>query len=471
MKEVDLAIIGGGGAAFAAAAKAHELGIRAVLLNKGLPLAGTCNNVGCVPSKFLLETGFDYWQAKHPRFQSVEPCEAGLNFSKAISDKQEFVLRNRQNKYIDILSGFKNLQLIEERARFISPGVIEAGKERIQAKQILIATGSSNKLINIPGLDSLDPSDVLDNIKAFELKTLPRSMIVLGGGPTGLEGAQMFHHFGSQITLVEAKERLFSVTEPEVSKALEDFFKKEGIDVWTNSKAKKVRKDGADVVLTIELSSGSERELRAEKLFIAVGVKGNTEDLNLSAVGLESGKNGFLEVDDFLRTKIPGVWAAGDVTGPPLLEPVAAREGALAVENAFRDTKLSINYDAVPYAVFTEPQIAAVGITEEESMRRIGKCRCKSVSLKFLSKADITNQADGIAKMVIDPDTEKIIGFHVFAPCAAEMIHEAGLAIQYGLKIDDIINYVHVFPTYSEIIKITAQAFRRDVEHMSCCVE
>ncbi len=168
---------------------------------------------------------------------------------------------------------------------------------------------------------------------------------------------------------------------------------------------------------------------------------------------------------------MPGVWAAGDVAGPPLLETLAAREGAIAVENAFNGAKHKINYDAVPAVVFTEPQIAVVGLTEEEAMRRYGVCACRTVELKFVPKADITNQKMGVAKMVIHPESEKILGFHLLSPNAAEIIHEPALAIQHGLTIDDIINLVNVFPTFSEVVKLTAQAFRRDITHMSCCVE
>lgn len=466
----DLAIIGGGGAAFAAAAKANDLGAKAVLLNKGLPLGGTCVNVGCVPSKFLLELGFDRWRAMHPRFGSVKAAEPQLDFESAIAEKEHVILRNRKAKYAEVLAGYKNVELIEERGRFEGPGRLRADNRLIEAEHVLIATGSSNQLVPITGLEQLPPGDVLDNVSAFKLKHLPKSMLVLGGGPTGLEVAQIFAHFGTKVTLFEAKDRVFSVTEPEVSGAIEDAFRKDGIEVHTKAKATAVRKEGSEIVLTAE-ADGKRAEYRAERLFMAVGVVGNTRDLNLSAIGLKPGPKDFLEVDDYYQTKARNVWAAGDVAGPPLLETLAAREGAHAVDNALNGKKLTINYDAVPAVIFTEPQVATVGLTEEQSMQRFGSCDCRSVALKFVPKADIANQKDGVAKMAINPKNGKIVGFHVVAPCAAEMIHEAALAIQHGLTTEDIINLVHVFPTYSEAIKLSAQAFKRDVEHMSCCVE
>lgn len=470
MKKVDLAIIGGGGAAFAAASKANDLGVSAVLINKGLPMGGTCVNVGCVPSKFLLEAGSDIWRALHPRFNSLSPRERHESFKDIMKEKAEVVQRNRLAKYTNVLNHYKKVEYIEERAKFEGPGLIRAGEVSIEAKFIVIATGSSGAALQIPGIEMLERSDVLTNIEAFELETLPKSMIVIGGGPTGLEVAQIFHRFGSEVIVVQRRNRLLPITEPEISDAIAKNLEAEGIKIHLNSQPVKVRKDGQEIVLTVN-TNGKEQELRAEKLFVAIGVRGNTKDLNLEAIGLRADGKGFIEVDEHMRTKAKNIYAAGDVTGAPWLETVAAREGAIAVASAFDAKPLSINYDAIPAAVFIEPQVAIAGITEEELMRRIGKCSCRTVPLSFVPKADITNQTNGVAKMVIHPDTKKIVGFHLVGPNAAEVIHEAALAIQHGLTIHDIINLVHVFPSYSEVIKITAQAFTRDIQNMSCCVE
>lgn len=470
MKNVDLVIIGGGGAGFAAAAKANELGIKAVLINKGLPTGGTCVNVGCVPSKFLLEAGFDIWRARHPRFKSISAASTEPNFSAIINEKREVVLRNREAKYTDVLSHYKTVEYIEERAWFEGPGRIRAGDQLIETKYTLITTGSSGRPLTIPGIETLEAQDVINNIEAFELKDLPKSMIVIGGGPTGLEVAQIFHHFGTKVSLIEGKSRVFAVTEPEISEVIANNFRSEGINVQTDAKIQRVRKENGQIVLTVN-SSGQDEDLKAGKLFVAIGVLGNTKDLNLSSIGLETDEKGFLEVDENMKTKAPNVFAAGDVTGPPWLETVAAREGALAVATAFGAPPMRINYDAIPAAVFIHPQVATVGLTEAELMTRIGVCRCRTVPLSLVPKADITNETNGVAKMVIDPRTFKIYGFHLISPSAPEIIHEAALAIQRGLTIHDIIDLVHVFPSYSEVMKLTAQAFLRDITKMSCCVE
>lgn len=466
----DLAIIGGGGAAFAAAAAADELGAKTVLFNKGLPLGGTCVNAGCVPSKILLETGFDRWRALKPRFRAVKTATPEFSFRDAIAEKDELVHASREAKYEKILSSFKHVELVEERARLDGPGRVRADNRLFEAEHVLLATGSSNKPLRLPGIETLALGTVLDNIEAFRLRELPKSMIVIGAGPTGLEVAQMFAHFGTKIACVEALDRPFSITEPEVSRVIEEMFKEDGIELCSKMTAKSVRQDGLDLVLSCEVG-GKEREFRAEKLFVAVGVKGNTDELNLSSAGLKADKNGFVEVDEYMRTRARNVYAAGDVAGPPWLETLAAREGANAVKNAIGGQKLTINYDAVPAAVFTDPQVAVVGLTEAEAIKRFGACDCRGVELKYVSKAAITNEVRGYAKMVVHPKDGKVLGFHVVSPNAAELIHEPALAIQHGLKASDLIDLVHVFPTYSEVVKIAAQAFKRDVRHMSCCVE
>ncbi len=466
----DLAIIGGGGAAFAAAAAADELGSKTVVFNKGLPLGGTCVNVGCVPSKVLLEAGFDRRRVLKPRFRAIKCRAPEFSFPEAIAEKEEIVHASREAKYEKIMRGFKHVELVEKRARLDGPGRIRADNRLFEAEYVLLATGSSNKPLLLPGLETLAPGSVLDNIAAFDLREMPKSMIVIGAGPTGLEVAQMFARFGTKIACVEALDRPFSLTEPEVSRVIEDVFKEDGIELCAKMTPKAVRQEGREVVLAGEVD-GKPREFRAEKLFVAVGVKGNSEDLNLSSVGLKADKNGFVEVDETLRTRAGNVYAAGDVAGPPWLETVGAREGANAVKNALGGQKLTINYEAVPAAVFTDPQIAVVGLTEAQAIERFGACDCRGVELKYVSKAAITNELRGYAKMVIHPKDGKVLGFHVISPNAAELIHEPALAIQHGLKASDLIDLVHVFPTYSEVVKIAAQAFKRDVRHMSCCVE
>lgn len=468
--KVDLAIIGGGGAGFAAAAKANDLGVQAVLINKGLPAGGTCVNVGCVPSKFLLEISFDHWNRGNPRFKSINPVYEKFKFHQAISDKEEVIYRNRRTKYEDILPQYKTVRYIENRASFDGPGKIRVGEELIEAKNVLICTGSSNRELNVPGMDQLSEDDVLDNVRAFELRSQPESMIVIGGGYTGIEVAQMFSHFGTKIVLLEAMDRILPKGEPEISSTVDELLRRSGIDLHVGVKVKGVRKEGNEIIVLVNVA-GSESELRAEKLFVAVGVKGNTERLNLKAIGLDTDQHGFISVDERMRTKEPGVFAAGDVAGPPWLETVAAREGAIAVETAFNAGAMEINYDNVPTAIFTYPQIASVGFTEAELMKRINVCECRTIELKYVPKADITNETLGTSKMVIDPRTRKIMGYHLVSPHAAEIIHEATLAIKFGATVEDIIDMVHVFPTFSEVMKITAQAFKRDIKSMSCCVE
>jgi len=208
-----------------------------------------------------------------------------------------------------------------------------------------------------------------------------------------------------------------------------------------------------------------------DEILMATGLKGNTSDLDLDKAGVRTGKAGFIVVDKYQRTSVAHIWAAGDVAGEPWLETTAAKEGVLATENALEGKKSTLNYDIVPHAVFTSPEVASVGLSESELMRRINVCSCRTVTLDRVPKALASNNTKGLVKMVVNPQTDKIVGVHIVAPLAADMIHEATLAVKFGLSVRDIIDTVHIFPTYSEAIKLAAQAFVRDISVMSCCVE
>ncbi|MEK7215550.1 MAG: FAD-dependent oxidoreductase, partial [Chloroflexota bacterium] len=212
-------------------------------------------------------------------------------------------------------------------------------------------------------------------------------------------------------------------------------------------------------------------ELVADHVLLAAGIQANTEDLDLERAGVRAGPNGFIRVDQYYQTDNPDIFAAGDCTGKMPLETVAAKEGALAAENAFTVPTRTINYDHVPAAVFTNPQVASVGITEEEEMRRFNTCSCRTISMAAVPKALAINEDRGVFKMVIHPRSSKVLGVHIVAPNAADLIHEAVLAVKFGLTVEDIVDTVHVFPTLSEGIKRVAQSFTRDVTQMSCCVE
>ncbi len=478
MDKFDLVIVGGGAAAFAAATKASDLGKSALMINSGLPIGGTCVNVGCMPSKHLLTVGDELFYPDPPRFKALaNGHRPRFDFAVAIQQKDELVATARQSNYINVVEGLKEVTYLDGRAKFVSPTQVDVDGQTYEGEKLLIATGSSTKPLPIPGMDTIS---WLSNVTAMELQELPESMIVIGAGPLGLEFAQMFAHFGTRVTVLEAMDQILPREEPEVAQELQRCLEEEGISFRVGVTLKRVAQEGKEKVVSIRKSQpglrkhsfGTDEEvLKAQELLLAAGVKANTEDLALDKAGVQTHKGGFIKVDQYYQTDTPDIYAAGDCVGNALLETVAAKEGALAAENALAGSERSINYDEVPHAVFTNPQVASVGITEEEEMRRFNACACRVVPVSRVPKAMVIGETRGVIKMVIHPQSSQILGMHIVAPHAADLIHEATLAVKFKLTVDDIIDTVHVYPTLSEGIKLAAQAFTRDISVMTCCIE
>jgi len=468
MSGPDLIIIGGGAAAFAAATKAADLGARSLMINDGLPLGGTCVNVGCVPSKHLLAVGDEYYYPPRTPFAALrDGRHTNFDFAAAIAEKRRLVASIRQSNYADVLASFDgNVELIEARARFLSSHEVEAAGRRISADKILIATGSRPAGLPLPGIDRVA---YLTNRTAMELETLPASMIVVGAGPAGLELGQMFLHFGTQVTLLEKVPQILPRVEPEVAAELQKSLEAEGMAVHCACEIRRVWEEGGRRFVEADVM-GQTRMFEADHLLLAAGVTPNSDGMGTEDAGVRVDPRGFIEVDEFLETSAPGVYAAGDIVGKMFLETVAAKEGAVAASNALEGARKTINYEHVPAAVFTNPQVATVGLTEEQEVERFGACSCRTVEVARIPKAQAVKETRGLIKMVVHPETSAVLGVHIVAPMAADLIHEATLAVKFGLTVDDIIDTVHVFPTLSEGIKLAAQAFTRDISVMSCCI-
>lgn len=467
MKEYPLIIIGGGAAAFAAATKANDLRQKALIVNSGLPIGGTCVNVGCVPSKHLLEVGARYYYGQRPGFPAIRTSgQFQFDFPAAIAHKNVVVESLRRSNYLDVVGNFKTVEFRSGAARFVSDHEIEIDGERLRGERFIIATGSKAKIPPIPGIESVK---YLTNIEALDLDYLPSSMIVVGGGPLGLEFAQMYAHFGTKVTVLEKMKRILPLEEPEVSAQMQRILEEEGLVIHTGVDIQSVREESGKKIVVAKIKN-EERQFAAEELLLATGIEPKTRSLGLEQAGVATDERGFIVADNELRTTQPHIWAAGDCVGKMALETVAAKEGAVAAENALTGAHLSLNYDEIPHAVFTTPQVASVGLTERELMRRLNVCACRTVPLSMVPKAKTIGETRGLVKLVIDPHTSVIVGCHIVAPVAAEMIHEAVLAIRCKLTVDDLINTVHTFPTFSEGIKLAAQAFTRDISVMTCCI-
>jgi mercuric reductase len=280
----------------------------------------------------------------------------------------------------------------------------------------------------------------------------------------------MYARFGTKVTMLEKEKQIMPLAEPELADEFQRCLEEEGIEIHTGVDVEELREEGG--LKVVEAKVGTlQTTVEGEELLLATGVAPNSDDMGLETAGVKVSPRGFIEVNEELRTSASHIWAAGDVVGKTFLETVAAKEGSIAASNALDGTKKTIDYDSVPKAVFTDPQVASVGLTEEEYMRRYNVCSCRTIEIAQVPKAMAIKETRGLVKMAIDPKTEVVAGVHMVAPMAADLIHEAALAVKFKLTIDDIVDTVHVFPTMSEAIKRVAQSFKRDITKMSCCVE
>ncbi|HEV2225407.1 MAG TPA: mercury(II) reductase [Nitrososphaerales archaeon] len=470
-RDYELVILGHGSAAFAAAIKANELPVTTAMIGtnetNGTLLGGTCVNVGCVPSKNLLFVGSSYFEAVREPFEAVRYGKTKLDFAKAIAEKDTLVRKFRKEKYLDVLKNLTNVEYIQGEGRFISKDEVKVGRRTISGRKFLIATGARASIPRIEGIESVNH---LTNEEALNLRKLPKSMIVVGGRALGLEFAQMYAHFGSKVTLLQRSHSILPDYEPEISSSLSGYLKEEGIRIYTGVELEGVSQSGG-MKSVRTMVNGVRRKFEAEELLFATGRTPNTDRLESDKAGVTLDEKGFVKVNEEMQTTAPHVWAAGDATGEPMLETVAAKEGSLAVNNAFSGSKKHINFTEVPKAVFTYPEVASVGLTEAETNGHGIKCACGILPMDFVPKANITGDTRGLVKLVADNQTKQIVGVHIVAPHAADLIHEGVLAVKYKLTVDDIIDTVHVFPTLSESIKLAAQSFYRDVGSLSCCIE
>jgi len=467
MKKFDLIIIGGGAAAFAAAIKADELKAKTAIINAGLPIGGTCVNVGCVPSKALLWAGEILHTARHHDIAGIDLEVKNFDFQKVIQDELNLVEHLRIEKYEKVLKHLEHVTLIAGRAVFTSSHEVEVNNEKLSANKFIIAVGST---ANIPPIAGIKEAGFITHIEALKLKTQPKELIIIGGGPVGLEFSQMYARFGTPVTLLQRGLSVFSQGEPELTNRLVEVLTKEGIAIKTNVKVVKARKEGSKKIITYMIN-GRQEEVSGDEILLAAGKTANTQQLGLDKVDVAINKKQAIVVSQSFQTSQSYIFAVGDVADLPLrLETTAGREGTLVAENAIRDTALTINYNAVPYTIFTDPQLAGVGLTEDEQMKQTGACACRTVSLADVPKAIIMHRTEGLIKMGIDPKTKQIFGVHILAPNAGELIAEAMMLIKNKNTIDDVTNSLPMFPTLSEAIKIVALSFTKDISKLSCCI-
>lgn len=466
MKTYDFAVIGGGAAGFAAAIRANELGKKTVIINHGLPLGGTCVNVGCVPSKTLIHAAELLWQSSHHGIPGVTMKTTQFSFQKVVQDELSLVERLRHEKYANVLKRLKHVHVKNGFATFLDDQTLLVENEKIQAKHFLIATGSTAHSLPVPGLKEVG---FITHIAALKLKKQPKSLIVIGGGPLGLEFAQLYARFGTKVTIIQSAPRLMMPAEPELSARLAAILVSEGVDVHVGAILTKVKKGKNGKVAVFQVN-GREFFVRAEEILVAAGKTPNTDGLALDAVGVQTNEKKAIVVGKDYTTSIPHIFAVGDVAALPMrLETTAGKEGTYAAENALTGSSKTVDYDSVPWAVFTDPELAGVGLTDAEAVKRGITCNCRTVSFEAVPKAHIIKDTRGLIKMVVNNKTRRVLGIHILAPRAGDLIATAMMVVKNKMTIDEVIETLPMFPTLSEAIKIVAQSFDRDLSMLSCC--
>ena len=459
----DLMVIGGGSAGFAGAIKAAELGFEVIMVEEGT-MGGTCVNIGCVPSKTLIRSVEQYHLAGQKPFRGVHTASNSIDWPEVIAQKDELVSELRKAKYENVLAAYPQIKYIEGHARMKNEGVDIDGQAYFPRK-VVIATGAKPWAPPIPGLNE---AGYLTSTTAMELKQLPKSMIVLGGNAVGLELAQVFARAGTEVTILEVLPQIAPGTDGQISAALVEYLEAEGLKVMTGFQTQEVVRDNGGYVLKGSLN-GREVTFQAEQLLVATGRRPTTARLSLEEAGVEMGSRGEIIVNETLQTSNPNVYAAGDVTGQDQFVYVAAYAAGLAAENAL--TKAGRIYDTeyIPRVIFTDPQVAAAGLTEDQAREKEYEVKVSTLPMEHVPHAIAARDTRGLVKLVADAATDRLLGAHIVAPGAGEMIQVAVLALRFGLKVSELRDTIFPYLTNSEAIKLAVLSFNKEVAMLSCC--
>ena len=459
----DLAVIGAGSAGFSAAITAAEQGATVALIGHGT-IGGTCVNVGCVPSKTMIRAAEALYGARSAsRFPGIFGDAQVDDWQSLIAAKDDLVTTLRQKKYADLLPEYDGLTYLEGTARLNGAGVLVEGG-LVAAGKIIIATGGRPAVPPIPGIESVA---YLTSTTLLELETLPRSLIVIGGGYIGAELAQMMARMGVAVTVVY-RSRLLPQVEPEVSEALATVFHAEGITLHCGIAYDACREDETGVTVCVK-QGGEPIELKAERLLIATGRTANTEALGLDEAGIEQDSRGAIVVDDRMRTSKPGVYAAGDVTDRDQFVYMAAYGAKLAALNALNGDSLAYKNSAMPWVVFTDPQVAGVGLSEAAAKAAGHEVKTSIVPLDQVPRALAARDTRGLIKLVADAGTDRLLGGQILAPEGADSIQTLALALKFGMTAKALAGTIFPYLTTVEGLKLAAQTFDKDVAKLSCC--
>jgi dihydrolipoamide dehydrogenase len=454
MKSYDVTVIGSGPGGYVAAIRCAQLGLKTAIIEKYNTLGGTCLNVGCIPSKALLDSSHHYEDAiKHFDTHGIEiPGEVKINLEKMIARKQAVVDQTtggidflmKKNK-IDVHHGLGSFK----DATHVLISKTDGNSEEIESKNVIIATGS--KPANLPFIE-LDKERVITSTEALKLKEVPKHLVVIGGGVIGLELGQVYKRLGAEVTVVEYMDRIIPTMDAGLSKELTKVLKKQKFKINVSHKVKSVQRKGNEILVLADDKKGNEVEIKGDYCLVSVGRKPYTHGLELESAGVKSNEKGQVEVNEKLQTNIPNIYAIGDVVRGAMLAHKAEEEGTMAAE-IIAGQKPHIDYNLIPGVVYTWPEVASVGQTEEQLKEQGVNYKSGSFPMRALGRSRASMDTDGLVKVLADAGTDEILGVHMIGARAADMIAEAVVAMEFRASSEDVARMSHAHPTFTEAIK------------------
>jgi mercuric reductase len=462
----DLIVLGSGSAARDGAAKAVQLCGASVALVESTRWGGSCPNVACKPTKaYLVVAELFHDVNRLAGTLGIDVASARLDLARVKARKDS--LKKGDSKWVEDLRG-AGFDTYEGQAELVDVRTVQVGGETLTADRILIATGSRTAVPPIAGIDEIE---WIDHVSALELTELPESMLVVGGGPVGLEFAQIFARFGARVTVVQGADRISPRSDEQASAVLHGALEEEdGIELVLSSLVQSVRRDGADIVAEIAPREGEgARELRVASVLLASGRAPTVESLQLDELGIEHDRLGIL-VDEHMRTSVDGIWAVGDVTGRYQFTPIAQYQARIAIDDMFGRDGATADYSLLPTTIFTDPELAGVGLTEQEAREREIEHEVVTHGVEHVQRSSYKEQRRGLYKIVYETGTRRVLGLHVVAPNGGEIVQGFSLGLRLGMTVDDLAAMHHVFPTFGEGVKAAAeQAMPQPVEMAAIC--
>ena len=461
MSKYDVAVIGSGPGGYVAAIRCAQLGMKTAIIEKYNTLGGTCLNVGCIPSKALLDSSHHYEDAiKHFEEHGIEiPGEVKINFKKMIARKASVV--EQTTKGIEFLMNKNKIDVFTGMGSFIDATHIEITGEKsqtIEAKNIIIATGS--KPSTLPFI-TLDKERVITSTEALKLTEIPKHMVVIGGGVIGLELGQVYRRLGADVSVVEYMDRIIPTMDSAQSKELMKAMKKQGVKFFLSHKVSAVSRNGDEVTVTATDKKDKEITFTGDYCLVSVGRKAYTDGLGADKAGVKITERGQVEVNDHLQTNVSNIYAIGDVIKGPMLAHKASEEGTLVAE-ILAGQKPHINYNLIPGVVYTWPEVASVGKTEEQLKEANVEYKSGQFPMRALGRSRASGDTDGFVKILSDKKTDEVLGVHMVGARVADLIAEAVTAMEFRASAEDIARMSHAHPTYAEAVKEAALAATDD---------